>query len=529
MDGNTVSLSRRDLIAAGLAAGALAPATAFARVDAAASPVAMTAHGPVRGYVEDGIKVFKGVRYGADTRARRFMAPLPPEPWTEVRDALQYGPAAAQKGQPGSEDCLFANVWTPGLADGGKRPILFWIHGGAYSSGSATGATTDGVRLCKRGDVVVVSIHHRLNVFGYGFFARLGDASFADSGNAGQLDLVLALKWMRANAAAFGGDPDRIMVFGQSGGGAKIATLMAQPAAKGLFSRAITMSGQQVTASGPINATRRAQTFLAQLGLKPDQVGQLRDLPTARLVEGLAAEDPILGFGGLYFGPTLDNRNLLRHPFYPNAHPLGRSVPMIIGNCHDETKAFMGGDPTNFTATWDDLPGKMNPGAMRIDVSPEAVIAAYRKMYPNYSPSDVLFAATTAGRSWRGAVIEAEERAKSGSPAWAYEFAWASPLRNGGKGAGHGSDIAPAFDNIAKLGDRPVGDNPQAVADMMSETFIAFARTGDPNNPRIPRWEKYGLPRRQTMVFDVASKLQDDPRGAEREFFSYIPYIQPGS
>lgn len=524
------SLSRRDLIAGGLAAGAVAPSLAFAQVDGSPSPVMRTTHGPVRGYVEDGVKVFKGVRYGADTRARRFMAPLAPEPWTEVKDARSFGPIAPQKSQGGgSEDCLFLNVWTPGLADGGRRPILFWIHGGAYSNGSAVGATTDGVRLARRGDVVVISIHHRLNVFGYGYFARLGDASFADSGNVGQLDLILALKWVKANAAAFGGDPDRIMVFGQSGGGAKIATLLGQPGAQGLFSRAITMSGQQVTASGPLNATRRARTFLEKLGLKPDQLAQLRALPTERLVEGLGAEDPILGYGGLYFGPVLDDRNLLRHPCYPDANPIGDKVPMIIGNCRDETKAFMGGDPKNFSLTWDELPGRMDIAAMRIDVAPETVVAAYRRMYPTYSPSDVLFAATTAGRSWRGAVIEAEEKARSGAPAWAYEFAWASPLRFGGQGAGHGADIAPAFDNIGKLGDRPVGDRAQDVADMMSETFIAFARTGDPNNARIPRWEKYGLPRRQTMVFDVTPRLVDDPRGQERAFFSHIPYIQPGS
>jgi para-nitrobenzyl esterase len=524
------SLNRRDLIAAGLAAGALAPATAFAQVEGSASPVLRTAHGPVRGYVEDGIKVFRGVRYGADTRPRRFMAALPPEPWTEIREAAAFGPIAPQKSQAGgSEDCLFLNVWTPGLADGGKRPILFWIHGGAYSNGSATGATTDGVRLAKRGDVVVISIHHRLNVFGYGYFARLGDPGFADSGNVGQLDLVLALKWVKANAAAFGGDPDRVLVFGQSGGGAKIATMLGQPSAQSLYSRAITMSGQQVTASGPLNATRRAKAFMAQLGLKPDQMAELRALSTERIVEGLAAEDPILGYGGLYFGPVLDDRHLLRHPFYPDANPIGRSVPTIIGNCHDETKAFLGGDPKNFNLTWDELPGRMDIAALRIDVAPETVVAAYRKMYPTYSPSDVLFAATTAGRSWRGAVIEAEEKARSGAPAWAYEFAWASPLRFGGKGAGHGSDIAPAFDNIAKLGDRPVGEKAQAVADMMSETFIAFARTGDPNNRHIPPWETYGLPRRQTMVFDVTPRMVDDPRGQERTFFSRIPYIQPGT
>ncbi len=530
----TMNLERR-LILSGLAAtGALLPRLAAA---ATPSPVAQTRHGPVRGYVDDGVQVFKGVRYGADTGSRRFMPPRPPAPWTGVKDATAYGTASPQRARGAEamgEDCLFLNVWTPalregGLRDGRKRPVMVYIHGGAYSTGSGSSPLYDGVRLCKRGDVVVVTLNHRLNAFGYAYLARLGGADLADSGNAGQLDLVLALKWVRDNIAEFGGDPGCVMVFGQSGGGAKIATLMAMPSAAGLFHRAATMSGQQVTASGPGNATRRTEAWLEAMKLKPSEIESLRTLSAERLLEGLKAEDPVLGFGGLYFGPVLDERTLTRHPFYPDAPSLSAKVPMMIGNVHDETRAFMGADETNFTVGWDGLAAKLTQANLRVDIDPATVITAYRRIYPGYSASQVLFAATTASRSWRAAVIEAEERAKAGTPAFVYQLDWATPKDGGKFGAPHASDIQLVFDNIAKPGASAIGPTAQAMADQMSEAFIAFARTGDPNCKAIPKWERYGLQRRQTLVFNTPSKLVDDPRGAERAFFAQVPFVQAGT
>jgi len=519
-------LTRRGAVAAGLGLAGLALSARSA--SAAQAPVAATRHGRVRGYVDDGILAFRGVRYGADTSPRRFQPPVPPASWTDVADATAYGPASPQRGrgEPTSEDCLFLNVWTPALI--GRRPVMVYFHGGAYASGSGSAPLYDGVRLCKRGDVVVVTVNQRLNVFGYGYLARLVP-ELADSGNCGQLDLILALQWVRENIAGFGGDPGKVMVFGQSGGGAKIATLLATPAAAGLFHRAATMSGQQVTASGPGNAHRRMLAFLDALKLKADQAGDLRTLPAERLVEALAAEDPVLGFGGLYFGPVLDERSLKRHPFYPDAPAQSAGIPMIIGNTHDETRAFLGADPTNFTVGWDDLPGKLTQANMRVDIDPATVIAEYRRLYPAYSPSDVLFAATTAARSWRAAIIEAEERAKAGTPAFAYQLDWATPKDGGKFGAPHASDIQLVFDNIAKPGATAIGPTAQPMADQMSEAFLAFARTGDPNCGAIPRWEPYGLPRRQTMLFNVPSKLVDDPRGAERKLFEKVPFVQAGT
>ena len=523
-------LQKTAIVATGVAAASLLKANLFAAGNTA-SPEAVTKHGAVRGYMDDGIHVFKGIPYGADTATRRFMPPVPPAKWTGVRETVTYGPSSPQQSGGSdkmSEDCLYLNVFTPALRDKKKRPVMFYIHGGAYNGGSGSSLLYDGVRLCKRGDVVVVSVNHRLNAFGYLYLAPFGENDFADSGNAGQLDLILALKWVQENITEFGGDPGNVMVFGQSGGGAKIATMMAMPAAKNLFHKAATMSGQQVTASGPLNARLRTLAFLETLKITPGRINEIRSLPMEQLMDALKTKDPVLSSGSIYFGPVLDERSLVRHPFYPDAPAQSAHIPMIIGNTHDETRAFLGGDPANFTLTWEELPAKLIPN-LRVDIQPDMVIAKYRALYPDLSPSDQLFKITTASRSWRGAIIEAEERAKSGSPAYVYQLDWATPKDNKKFGAPHASDIQLVFDNINKPGATAIGPEAQTMADMMSETFIAFARSGDPNNKTIPNWKPYTMKKRETMVFDVPPLLQNDPRGAERQIFAKVPFIQSGS
>ncbi|TPW01698.1 MAG: para-nitrobenzyl esterase [bacterium] len=521
-------LTRRGL---GLAAGAVLLAPRTARAGSNRLTIAQTQFGPVRLSPDGPVLSARGIPYGADTGPLRFLPPAAPPLWTEPLDATDYGPASPQRGgEPNqSEDCLRLNIWTPEL-HAGSRPVIVYIHGGAYSTGSGSSPLTNGARLSARGDVVVVTLNHRLGPLGYASLARLtGFArAFRESGNLGQIDLVRALGWVKQNITAFGGDPGCVTVVGQSGGGAKIATLMAMPAAVGLFHRAVTMSGQQVTASGPLNATRRAEVWLEALGLTPDRIDEVRTMPVERLIEAAGATDPILG-GSLYFGPVLDGRSLTRHPFWPDAAPQSAHIPMMIGNTREETLAFLGGDPANAGLTWEALPARLTPSQMRIDVAPEEVVAWYRREHPGMSPDQVLIRAATAARSWRAAVIEAEMRAEQGSPAFVYQLDWASRLPNGRTGAFHTSDIPLMLDNVAAEGSGAVGPAAQAMADRMSDALLAFARTGDPNHAGLPPWTPYSLERRETMVMDLPPRMADDPRGDERRFFGRIPYIQPGT
>lgn len=490
---------------------------------------AKTRAGRIRGYVDNGVHVFKGIPYGADTAARRYRPALPPVAWKGTRDTLDYGPSCPQPGNAEnmSEDCLRLNVWTPALRDGGKRPVMTYFHGGEFSSGSGSSPLYDGVRLCRRGDVVVITVNHRLNAFGHLYLGRLAGPDYASSGNVGILDLVQALAWVRDHAAEFSGDPDRVMVFGQSGGGAKIATLMAMPAARGLFHRAATMSGQQVTASGPRSATLRASAYLDALRISPADVINAADVE--KLIEATKAADATMVGRPLYFGPVLDEESLPRHPFYPDAPPQSAGIPMIIGNTRDETRAFLGNEPGVHHLSWKELPQRLLP-QLHVDIEPEYVIAQYRRMYPQYTATEVFFAATTAGRSWRGAVIEAELRAAQGSPAFAYQLNYRSSLEGGRYGAMHTMDIPLVFDNIAQPGSLTgTSAAAQKAADQMSDAFIAFARSGNPNHPGMPQWRPYELATRATMVVDAQSELVDDPRGEERKLFAEVPYIQRGT
>ncbi len=505
--------------------------------------IALAIAGPVRG--QDGaaratcsagvfigertgdVAAFRGIRYG---RAARFTAPRPEPVARDAVRAVAFGPSCPQAGDAGgeglafAEDCLTLNVWTPDPDARAARPVMVYIHGGAYSSGSANLERQDGQGLAAAGDVVVVTINHRLNAFGYLYLARL-DPRFADSGNAGQLDLMLALQWVRDNIAGFGGDPARVMVFGQSGGGAKIATLMATPAAAGLFHRAATMSGQQVTASGPLNATARTRAYLGALGVDPRDLSPLATMSTARLVEGLAAVDPVLG-GGVYFGPVLDMRVLPRHPFWPDAAPQSLGIPLMLGNTAGETRGFIAPGSARMTGlNWDNLAERLAP-ELRIDILPEWVVREYRLRFPAWSPVEVFYDATTCGRSWRGQVIEAEARARSGAPAWVYQVDFTARTEPA-RGAFHSIDIALVFGTLAAKGALTgTGAEARAASAAMQQAFVAFARTGDPG---VAGWPRYDQARRATMIFDARSRVEDDPRRWQRELFARVPYIQPGS
>ena len=523
-----------------LGRSALATAGALLAGAAPAAPSPTISHARVRGgrvagSREGGVHVFRGLRYGADTAPRRFLPPRPAPAWRGVQAADAFGPAAPQRGAegPGSEDCLFLNVWTPALRDGGRRPVLVYIHGGGFNTGSGSDALYDGTRLCLRGDVVVVTLNHRLNVFGYLHLAGLLGPEYAASGNAGQLDLIQALAWVREHATEFGGDPDNVTVFGQSGGGAKIATLMAMPAARGLFHRAWTMSGQQVTAAGPRAATQRAQRLLQALDIAPGDARALLALPAEALLEAAGTRDPsTVEDIGLYLGPVMDGVALPRHPFWPDAPAQSAAIPMVIGNTRDETRAFLGHDPANHALDWDSLPARLQ-AQQYVDIDPAQVIAEYRRLYPGYTPAEVFFAATTAGRSWRGAIEELEARARDGhGNTWAYQLDWYPRDRDpqGRLRAFHTLDIALVFDNIAQPG-APTGDSAVAarVASDVADALLAFARSGDPRTAAAGDWAPYSLERRETMVFAERPSLQHDPRGGERRLYQRAPFLQRGT
>jgi para-nitrobenzyl esterase len=527
-------MHRRDALGRLLAAAATVaarPAPGWAAAwTLEGSPELVTTAGRVRGYRDRGIAAFKGIPYGADTAPRRFQAPVPPAPWDGVRDATAFGRIAPQptwRPDAMGEDCLHLNVWTPALGDGAKRPVLVWFHPGAFSSDHSNHLEMDGARLARRGDVVVITVNHRLNAFGHAYLADLGGPALADSGNAGMLDLVLALRWVRAHAARLGGDPGNVTIFGQSGGGAKCATLMAMPAARGLFHRVWTMSGQQITASRRETAQRHARQLLDALGLTPERAGELATLPTERIVE--------MSRKAAYFGPVKDGRALVRDPFDPDAPPQSAALPMVLGNTRGETRTLIGrGDPSIFDLTWDTLAAKLeNSSPFMGPLDRGAVIAAYRRWYPAYSPADVFFASTTASRSWRGQVIEAERRAAdpvSAAHTWVFQLDWQSPIDGGKWGAYHGLDVPLVFDNVA-LAPQMVGTGPEAqgVADQLSGALIAFARTGRPQATGLPTWPAYDLQRRATLIVDRTPAIVDDPRGDERRLFSPVPYVQPGT
>jgi para-nitrobenzyl esterase len=512
----------------GIAASTLVQ-PAMAVLAGASSPVATTSSGRIRGYTDIGIHIFKGVRYGADTSTRRFLPPVPAEEWTGVREALEFGPMAPQPTRANrtmSEDCLHLNVWTPGLRDGGTRPVLVYFHGGAYSGGTSNELDTDGARLSRRGNVVVVTVNHRLNAFGYLYLAELGGPELRESGNVGMLDLVLALQWVRDNIREFGGDPACVTIFGHSGGGAKCATLMAMPAAKGLFHRVLTMSGQQITASRTSTATMHARQLLDALSLPPGRVHELKTMPMEQLVKVSRAP--------AYLGPVKDGAALPRDPFDPGAPPQSAHIPMILGNTRGETRTLIGrGDPTLFDLTWETLQARLEANSPFMgDLDRGEVIAMYRRRYPHYSASDVFFAATTDSRSWRGQVIEAERRAAQpeGAPTWVFQLDWEAPVDGGKWGAHHGLDVPLVFDNAVLMPERVgAGDDARKLAAVMSDMVVAFARTAKPAVESLPPWPAYDLQRRATMIFDRSSKVVDDPRGTERRLFSKVPYVQPGT
>jgi para-nitrobenzyl esterase len=499
-----------------------------------ATPAVATRLGRVRGYVDSDIHVFKGIAYGAATHGeRRFMPPVPPAPWSEVRDAFEYGDQSPQITGSGrtklfrswrvdtgqSEDCLRLNVWTPSLRDGKKRPVMVWFHGGGFSSLNGSSRAYEGTRLTRRGDVVVVTLNHRLNVFGYLYLAGLGDSRFERTGITGQLDLIAALEWVRDNIEEFGGDPDNVMIFGESGGGAKVCTLLAMPAARGLFHRAAVQSGPMLSGVTPERATGAAVALLEALGLRAKDVHKLLELPVDALVNAYAKLATTRYARS--FAPVVSG-DLPRHPFDPDAPALSAEVPLIVGFNKDETSLFVT-DNAIFELDWAALPARITSAYRKLDAP--ALISRMRELRPNANATQVYFAITTAVMMGANSIRIAERKAaRKAAPAYLYQVQWETPVEGGRFGSPHAVEIPFVFDTVgasaSMVGEDPTA--PQKLAEQMSEAWLAFARTGNPNTAAIPDWPAYDVQRRATMVFDTQSRVVDDFRSHERQLFESV-------
>jgi para-nitrobenzyl esterase len=490
--------------------------------------IATTTNGKVEGREKEGVVLFAGIPYAAPPVGElRFKAPRPHEPWEGVRAALRFGPAAPQLQGEGltdrmpvrwDEDCLTLNVSTP-AADGGQRPVLVWIHGGAYRTGQSGIPWYNGARFAANGDIVVVSFNYRLGTLGFAHLARFGD-EYATSGLNGTLDQVAALEWVRDNIAAFGGDPDNVTVAGESAGAMSVGTLLGLPQAAGLFRKAILQSG---AAHGmlPLEAAEKVtDLFCEALGAR--SAADLLAAPAQDILEAQAKVDADLGRGAglvnklgvaaLPFSPVVDGSVLPLSPFEAIQRGAAAGVPVLAGTNRDETTLFGYGNIDE---------ERLRKLAVRLG-GDEEMIAAYRATRPDASASDILTAITTDHMFRIPAIRLAEARAAHGAKTWMYLFAWESRAFNGRLKATHALEIPFAFDNLDKTGvDVFLGDGPkpQHVADAMHAAWTSFIRTGDPNCEAVPRWPAYDLERRATLVFNDVSEVVDDPAGAERRLW----------
>jgi para-nitrobenzyl esterase len=516
-------MDRRSFLGCG-AAGlvALAARRASAQALPSSGTTVETTAGKVAGLANGPVRIFKGIPYGAPTGgANRFMPPQKPVPWSGVREATEIGPRCPQPRTPGqmpeeaidldygamSEDCLYLNVWTAAVDAAAKRPVMVWFHGGGYAVGSGGSVRYDGSNLARKHEVVVVTVNHRLNAFGFLDVSSIGGPRYADSGNVGMLDIVAALEWVRDNIANFGGDPGNVTVFGESGGGGKVSTLMAMPAAKGLFHRAIAQSGVALRAITPEASAASARALLDRLpGIAGDLQHKFFMLLAIMEMEG---KPP------LTFGPVVDGRVLPRHPFDPEAPEISADVPMLLGSNLTERTFFADTplDPIDGAA----LVGHVKRYTGLGDAEASRLIAAYRK---NRGNADNTFIYQLLSADWwmtANVTTQAERKARLGrAPTYVYHFEKRTPVRDGKLKVPHTLEIAYAFDNIdLSTAVTGTGAEKQALADKMSAMWTAFARTGDPSIAGL-KWEPYSAERRAVMILDDDPRLELDPYREER-------------
>jgi para-nitrobenzyl esterase len=503
------------------------------------SAIVETAYGRVRGYVFRGISVFRGLPYGAPTGgANRFMPPRPPAAWSGVLSALRYGETApqgrgplAEGGTPGNrpvigEDCLRLNVWTP-AADHGRRPVMVWLHGGGFEAGSGSSMLYDGVNLCRRGDVVAVSINHRLGVFGHCHLVDVAGDDFSGSANAGFLDVVAALQWVRDNIAGFGGDPGNVTIYGQSGGGRKVSLAMAAKSAQGLFRRGIVQSGSHLRLLTTDQANDLTARLLSHLQIEASDARKLQSLSMEEL---LKANRAVLKGTSRRFAPTVDGSVFDAHPWDPQAPAISAALPMMIGTCRTELSNQLGSaDATSFELDEASLAKRLESFLPAGDIA--SVIDVFRRSSPDAAPPELFFKITTARGYWRDSVIQTELKAAlAQAPVYSYRLMWRTPIEGGRRITPHSLDLPFMFDNVTKASAMvgPPTEETAALARTMSETWLAFARNGDPNNQALPAWRPYDLVQRTVMLFDVPSRALEDPEREERLAMERYPTQQLG-
>jgi para-nitrobenzyl esterase len=527
---------RRFLSSSALIVGAAAAADVAAAAESKSGPTLEIAAGKLRGTAH-GIYAFKGIPYGASTGgANRFMPPAKVRPWSGVREATRYGHQAPQnmrftdvlapQADPAEgfdEDCLVLNVWTPGLNDGRKRPVMFWIHGGGFAQESGSWPWLDGSALARRGDVVVVTINHRLNIFGYLHLADIGGEKYAASGNAGMLDLVAGLQWVRDNIARFGGDPGNVMIFGESGGGAKVCTLLAMPSAKGLFHRAAIQSGSWLRCLPREEAAATTKAVLAELGISAANIDQIQQVPVQRLLSlkagAMVPLPPRRGALRMGFSPVVDGEILPTHPFDPLAPALSADIPLLVGCTRHEASLFYLRDESVFTL--DEAGLRARVGEILEEPLASRAIETYRHANPGASASDIFLLIASDRLVRRDTIRLTERKATQGKTAvYAYLFTWASPALGGRLGATHTVEIPFVFDNANVPAVMTRSPAAKTLATQVSSAWISFARTGNPNHAGLPHWPAYAASERATMLFDTRCAVVNDPGSAERQFWA---------
>jgi para-nitrobenzyl esterase len=542
-ENRAAGLSRRKfgygLGAAALAAGIARPGLA-APGEMSAAPIVETVYGKLRGVSLDGVAMYKGVHYGASTEGtNRFLPPKKPESWTGVRDALQLGhpspqitqnPPVFQDPMPQSEDCLVLNVWWPSTGGSAKLPVMVWIHGGGFTNESGGSLGYDCYNLAKLGNVVAVTLNHRLNIFGYLYLGDK-DERFATSGNVGQLDLIAALQWVRDNIANFGGDPSNVTIFGESGGGAKVSTLIGMPAAEGLFHKAIVQSGSILEAMKPTDAAHVTQEIFTLLGLKQGDIAALQQVPADKLLEAYGKLQPKEGAPTFTFAPVLDGRAVPRHPWDPAAPSYAAKIPMIIGTTSDELGSLMSRadllNPMSDDSAIADMIGERAIFGTATKEQLKSLIAHYRRVYPDFDNTELLVRVATDVGFWRLSAIQEDRKvAAGGPPLFVYEFAWKTPWA-GGAFAIHGVELPFVFGHKdfptwgeddspeIRAADDPKGDRYGLIRKTLG-AWAAFAHTGNPSTSSL-RWPQYDLKTRPTMIFDHETRVENDPKSAVRK------------